>query len=82
MKHIGRLVPGKFVNNGDGPPKILWHKFSNLKYKYAPCKIKHVRVNQMPFFDKRLSKQIMTWIKLRNTFLQNKSEENRKFCET
>ena len=41
----------------------------------------------MPFFNKDLSKAIMTRIKLRNIFLQNKSEENkirytkqRNFC--
>ena len=33
---------------------------------------------QMPFFDKELSKGIVTRTKLRNNFLQNKSEENRK----
>ena len=32
----------------------------------------------MPFFDKELSKAIMTRTKLRNSFLQNKSEENKK----
>ena len=33
----------------------------------------------MLFFDKRLSKAIMTRTKLRNDFRQNKCEENRKF---
>ena len=32
----------------------------------------------MPFFDKELSKAIMTRTKLHNNFLQNKSEENGK----
>ena len=32
----------------------------------------------MPFFDKELSKTIVTRAKLRNNFLQNKCEENRK----
>ena len=31
----------------------------------------------MPFFNKELSKAIMTRAKLRNIFLQNRSEENR-----
>ena len=31
----------------------------------------------MPFFNKELSKVIMTRTKLRNIFLQNRSEENR-----
>ena len=46
--------------------------------KHAPCKIKHVRSNQMPFFDKEPSKAIMVRTKLHNNFLQNNSEENRK----
>ena len=32
----------------------------------------------MPFFDKELSKTIVTRAKLQNNFLQNKCEENRK----
>ena len=55
--------------------------------KHAPCKKKHARVNQMPFFHKDLSKAIMTRTKLRNIFLQIRSEENkirhiekRNFC--
>ena len=31
----------------------------------------------MPFFNKELSKAIMTWTKLRNIFPQNSSEQNR-----
>ena len=45
--------------------------------KHAPRKKKYARGNQMPFFNKELSKAIMTRTKLRNIFLQNKSEENR-----
>ena len=32
----------------------------------------------MPFLNKDLSKAVMTRTKLRNIFLQNKSEENKK----
>ena len=38
---------------------------------------KCARVNQMPFLTKNLSKVIMTRSKLRNKFLDNKTEENR-----
>ena len=37
------------------------------------------RFCDIPFFDKELSKAIMTRTKLRNNFLQIKSEENRPF---
>ena len=42
-------------------------------------KKKQVRGNQMSFFNKGILKEIMTRAKLHNIFLQNKSEENRKF---
>ena len=45
--------------------------------KHAPSKKKYTRGNHMPFFNKDLSKAIMTRTKLRNIFLQNKSEENK-----
>ena len=37
--------------------------------KQIPWKKTHVRVNQMPFFYKELSKAITAQIKLRNIFL-------------
>lgn len=42
------------------------------------CKKKHARGNQMLFFDKELSKVVITRTKLHNNFLQYKSEENRE----
>ena len=48
-----------------------------MMVKHAPHKKKHARGNQMPFFNKELSKAIMTRTKLRDIFLQNRSEENR-----
>ena len=49
--------------------------------EHAPSKKNYTRGNHMPFFNKDLSKAIMTRTKLRNIFLQNKSEEN-KICYT
>ena len=45
--------------------------------KHPPCKKKHARGNQMPFFNKELSKVVMTKTKLRNIFFRNRREENR-----
>ena len=42
---------------------------------------KHVRGDQMTFFNKELWKAIMTRTKLHNNFLQNKSDQNRKLYE-
>ena len=41
-------------------------------------KTKHVRGNQMLFFDKELPKAIMTRTKLRNNFQKTKKEDNIK----
>ena len=45
--------------------------------KYSPNKKKHARGNQIPFFNKELSKALMKRTKLRCISLQNKIEENR-----
>ena len=47
--------------------------------KHAPCKKKHAQRNQMSFFFRQLSNAIMTGTKLRNIFLQNRSEEKKLF---
>ena len=45
--------------------------------KQIPWKKKHVRVNQMPFFYKELSKAITAQTKLRNIFLWNRIDKKR-----
>ena len=52
---------------------LLYHASLN---KHAPCKIKYVRGNQIPFSEKKTIEADMTRTKLRN-LLQNTSEENR-----
>ena len=83
---INNLSKENFINN-DGDFQRFCDISLNALNKHAPCKKKHARGNQMPFFNKDLSKAIMTQTKLRNIFLQNKSEENkirytkqRNFC--
>ena len=62
--------------------KFSFQRFCDISLatlnKHGPCKIKHVQGNQMPFFNKEISRATMTRIKLRNSFMQNKKEENRK----
>ena len=81
MKHLGKfnkLVQENFVNN-DGFQRFYGISSATLN-KHAPCKKKkQARGNQMSFFNKGILKAIMTRAKLHNIFLQNKSEENRKF---
>ena len=54
-----RLSQENFVNNDDGFERFCDMSLSTLN-KHAPSKIKHVRSNQMPFYDKGLPKAIMT----------------------
>ena len=74
---LGKLSQQTFVNNDYG-----FEKFCNITLKtldkYAPRKAKHARGNQMPFMTKDLSKNIMKRSRLRNKYLKNNNEENRK----
>ena len=76
---LGKLSQQTFVNNDYG-----FEKFCNITLKtldkYAPRKAKHARGNQMPFMTKDLSKNIIKRSRLRNKYLKNKNEENRKLC--
>ena len=46
--------------------------------KHAPMKKRFVRANQVPFVDKKISKEIMKRSRLRNKFLHSKSDIDRK----
>ena len=72
---INNLSKENFTINDNGFERFCEISLDSLKH--APCKKKYARGNQMPFFNKELSKAIMTRTKLGNIFLQNKSEENR-----
>ena len=83
---IKKLSNENLVNNDNRFERFCDISLETLN-KHAPCKKKHAGGNQMPFFNKDLSKAIMTRTKLRNIFLQNRSEENkirytkqRNFC--
>ena len=66
----------KFVINDDGLKRFC--KLSvNVLNKHAPPKKKYARGNQMPFFTKELSKEIMARSRLHNKYLKNRSEENK-----
>ena len=65
---INNLSKENVINNGDGF-QIFCHIILNALNKHAPRKKKHAQGNQMPFFNKELSKAIMTRTKLRNIFL-------------
>ena len=78
MTHLGKLQLSNenVVNNDNGFERLCDIRLETLN-KHALSKKKHARDNQIPFFNKELSKAIMTRIKLRNIFQQNRSEESR-----
>ena len=61
---IDKLSNEKFVINDDGLKRFCEISV-NVLNKHAPRKKKYARENQMPFFTKELSKEIMTRSRLR-----------------
>ena len=58
--------------------KILKESVNITREKHAPLKKIYVRANQSPFMNKKLNKEIMKWSRLRNKFLNTKSDIDRK----
>ena len=52
--------------------------FVNTLNNHAPSKKMYTRGNHLPFMNKELSKAIMNRTRLRNVYLRNRSDENRK----
>ena len=73
---INNFSKENYINNDDGFQGFC-HISLDALHKHAPRKKKHAQGNKMPFFNEELSKATMTRTKLRNIFLQNRSEENR-----
>ena len=46
--------------------------------RYAPIKKRYVRANEAPFINKKINKEIMQRSRLRNQFLNKKSDTVRK----
>ena len=64
-------------NNDDGFTGFIETWMETLD-QHVPCNQKHVRGNHLPFMNKTLSKEIMTLTRLRNRFLKNRTEENKR----
>lgn len=52
-----RLSEENFVNNDNGFERFCDISLSTLN-KHAPSKIKHVRGNEMPFYDKEILSEL------------------------
>jgi hypothetical protein len=58
--------------------KLVLDISTSVLSAHAPCKKKFVRGNRSPFMNKELSKATMTRARLRNKFLKDRSDVNRK----
>ena len=66
-----------FINNDDGFQRFCHINLDALN-KHAPRKKKHARGNQISFFNKELSKAVMTRTKLRNIFVSLFSKKHKR----
>ena len=73
---MDKLSNEKFVIN-DGRSKRFCELSVHIFNKHAPRRKRYARGNQMLFFTKELSKEIMTRSRLCNKYLKNRNEENR-----
>ena len=72
------LLLSKLCDQQNVPFKILKESVNITLDKHAPLKKRYVRANQSPFMNKKLSKEIMKRSRLRNKFLNTKSDIDRK----
>ena len=72
------LLLSKSCNQQNVTFKILKESVNITLDKHAPSKKRYVRANQSPFMYKKLSKEIMKRSRLRNKFLNTKSDIDRK----
>ena len=56
----------------------MLNECERILYIHAPRKDRYARGNHMPFMNKALSKETMKRTRLRNKFLKDRSEENKK----
>ena len=77
IKHT-ELLLSKLCDQQNVPFKILKESVNITLDKNAPSKKRYVRANQSPFMNKKLSKKIMKRSRLRNKFLNTKSDIDRK----
>ena len=68
----------KFEHFNSIPSNLFKETVNTILEKHAPTKKKYVRANQAPFIAKTLNKEIMKRSRLRNKFLNTKSDIDRK----
>ena len=77
IKDTELLLP-KLCDQQNVPFKILKESVNIALDKHTPLKKRYVRASLSPFMNKKLSKEIMKTSRLRNKFLNTKSDVDRK----
>ena len=78
FKKDTELLLSKLCDQQNVPFKMLKQSVNISLDKYAPLKKRYVRANQSPFINRKLNKEIMKMSRLRNKFLNTKSDIGRK----
>ena len=68
----------KSFNEEAIPFQVLRESVNVTLDKHAPTKKRYARANQAPYMNKKLSKEIMKRSRLRNKFLNTRSDLDRK----
>ena len=77
MKDLKTLWSKSFKEE-TAPFQVLRGSVNATLEKHAPSKARYTRANQAPYMNKKLSKEIMKRSRLRNKFLNTKSDLDRK----
>ena len=77
IKDLKTLLSKSF-NEETIPFQALRESVNVTLEKHAPSKARYTRANQAPYMNKKLSKEIMKRSRLRNKFLNTKSDLDRK----
>ena len=77
IKDLQTLLTKSF-NEKAIPFQVLRESVNVTLEKHAPTKKRYARANQAPYMNKKLSKEIMKRSRLRNKFLNTRSDLDRK----
>ena len=82
INEVKNIIELEYCQNQSLEIRSFKKKVDNILQKHAPLRKRYVRANQAPFKDKSVNKHIMKRTRLRNKFLDTKSDIDRKAYNT
>ena len=82
INEVKNIIELEYCQNQSLEIRSFKKKVDNILQKHAPLRKRYVRANQVPFIDKNINKHIMKRSRLRNKFLNTKSDIDRKAYNT